>query len=64
MRAPGRQQPFSAHKPTESASPQPDRLEFTAGSDVSIVIKHDIYFVLGKSNTQSLVSIYYLFQSK
>ncbi len=40
----------------ESASPRPDLLEFTAGSDVSIVVKHEIYFILGKSSGQSLIS--------
>ncbi len=33
--APGRQWPFSSHKPAKSASPRPDLLEFAAGSDVS-----------------------------
>ncbi len=48
-----------------AASPWPDLLEFAAGSDVSIVVKHEIEVILGKSNGQSLVSlIYYLFQSK
>ncbi len=46
----------------ESASPQPDILEFAADSDVSVVVKHKIKFVLGKYNGQSL--IYYLFHSK
>ncbi len=40
----------------DSASPRPDLLEFTAGSDVSIVVKHEIYLILGKSNGQSLIS--------
>ncbi len=44
------QRPFSTHKPDESASPWPDLLEFAAGSDVSIVLKHEIKFVLGISN--------------
>ncbi len=51
--------------PAESAWPRPDLLELTAGSDVSIVVKHEISSVLGKSNGQPLVSLnYYLFQSK
>ncbi len=41
MWTPGRQHLFSAHKPAESASPQPDLLEFASGSDVFIVVKHE-----------------------
>ncbi len=34
--------PSALMKLPESASPQPDLLEFTAGSDISIVIKQEI----------------------
>ncbi len=55
-------QGVSAHEPAERA---PDLLEVTAGSDVSIVVKHEIFLILGKSNRQPLISlIYYFFQSK
>ncbi len=51
--------------PLRADLPWPDLLEFATGSDLYIVVKHKILFILGKSNGQSLVSlIYYLFQSK
>ncbi len=49
--------------PPRAASPRLVLLTSAAGSDVSVVVKHEVKFVLGKSNRQSLVSwIYYFFQ--
>ncbi len=36
--------------PTRAASTRLVLLTFAAGSDVSVVVKHETYFVLGKSN--------------
>ncbi len=44
--------------PPRAASPRLVLLTSAAGSDVSVtlVVKHEVKFVLGKSNRQSLVS--------
>ncbi len=42
--------------PPRAASLRLVPLTFAAGSDVSVVVKHEVKFVLGKYNRQSLVS--------
>ncbi len=42
--------------PPRAFSPLLVFLTSAAGSDVSVVVKHEVKFVLGRSNRQSLVS--------